>query len=418
MVHRIFGWLGGTLEVRLVGISGERFINLCRNRGMSLWQIQKVKGKIYFCIRLKDFYKLRPIARKCKVRLLVVGRHGLPFLLDSMKKRSSFWLGILAFSSLMILYSTRIWSISVEGQSYHSRESIVKYLATLQVYGGMASKDLHCSDIEEKIRKKYQDVGWANVEQKGSRLYVHIREVTLVEQNKKQKKRHLIAGDSGVVVSVVARRGKARVKAGKKVKKGAVLISGGIAIRGDGDELLEKRYVQAEGDVVLRSREKYDDSLNMRYEKTVYTGRTRTVYTVSLGEKRFFFYNPRKHLESYEKYDIIRNSGLLCPFLGYFCPVRYDGKTFRELEKRDGVYTSSQAKEYLMDRYQYYLEKKKKAGYVLKKSTVSFRKEQGQYRLSGGLQFEKKQDTYRAIKKKNKKYDKDKKTDGSNGNNH
>ncbi|MCI8338288.1 MAG: sporulation protein YqfD [Lachnospiraceae bacterium] len=418
MVHRIFGWLGGTLEVCLTGISSERFINLCRNRGMVLWQIRSAKGKVFFCIRLKDFYRLRPIARKCRVRLLVVGRHGLPFILHSMRKRGSFWCGILAFCCLMVLYSTRIWGISVEGQSYHSKESIVKYLATIQVYGGMAAKDLRCSQIEEKLRKKYEDVGWANVEQKGSKLYVHVREVLLVEQKKKKKKRHLIAGDAGQVVSIVTRRGTAKVKAGKKVKKGAVLISGGVSIRGDGDELLERRYVQAEGDVVVRSKEEYSDSMNMRYEKTVYTGRSRTVYAISAGGKRFFFYNPRKHLESYEKYDIIRNSGLLCPFLAYFYPVRYDKKTLREIEKKDGVYTPSQAEEYLRERYDYYLEKKRAAGYVLKDSTVSFRKDQGNYRLSGTVQFEKKQDTYKAIKKKNKIFEKEKETDGSDGNNH
>lgn len=418
MVHRIFGWLGGTLEVCLTGIYGERFINLCRNRDMVLWQIRYVKGKIYFCIRLKDFYLLRPIARKCKVRLLVTGRHGLPFILDSMKKRSSFWVGVLAFSCLMLLYSTRIWGICVEGQSYHSEESIVKYLSKIQVYCGMASADLHCSEIEEKLRKKYEDVGWANVEQRGSRIYVHVREILLVDKKQKEHKRHLIAGEDGQVVSIVTRKGTARVKAGKKVKQGAILISGGVAIRGDGDELLQKKYVQAEGDVVLRSKETYDDSLNMRYEKTVYTGRERKVYGLSVGGKSFFFYNPRKHLESYEKYDIIRDSGLLCPFLAHFYPVRYDIKTFRETEKEDGVYSSSQAKAYLMDRYSYYLEKRSAAGYVLKNSTVSFQKEQGQYRLSGTLQFEKKQDTYRAIAKKNKIYDKDKKTDGSNGDNH
>lgn len=417
MVHRIFGWLGGILEVYLTGISEERFINLCRNRGIVLWQIKKGKGGTLFCIRLKDFYQLRPIARKCRVRLLVIRRRGLPFILAAMKKRSSFWLGILVFSCLMVLYSTRIWGISVEGQSYHSQESIIKYLATIQVYGGMAAKDLRCSEIEEKLRKQYQDVGWANVEQKGSKLYVHLREVLLVDQKKKQQKRHLIAGESGQVVSIVTRRGTAKVKAGKKVKKGDILISGGVAIRGDGEELIEKRYVQAEGDVIIRSKESYEDYLNQRYEKTVYTGRTRTVYGIFVGNHRFFCYNPRKNLESYEKYDIIRDSGLICPFLAYCYPLRYDKKTFREMEKKDGVYTSSQGKEYLMERYEYYLKKKRDEGYVLKKSTVSFQKEQGSYRLRGSVQFEKKQNTYRTIHKKNIKYDKDKKTDGSNGNN-
>ena len=82
--------------------------------------------------------------------------------------------------------------------------------------------------------------------------------------------------------------------------------------------------------------------------------------------------------------------------------MRYDKKTLREIEKKDGVYTPSQAEEYLRDRYDYYLEKKRAAGYVLRDSAVSFRKDQGSYRLSGTVQFEKKQDTYKAIRKKKK----------------
>lgn len=414
MVHRIFGWMGGYLKVRIQGGHIERFVNLCRNRGIVLWQLYWEPGKeiLYFRIALRDFYKLRPMVRKCRVHPIVVERFGLPFFIGHMKKRASFCLGVALCFALVIFLSSRIWGISIEGQSYHTRESILEYLDSIDVYGGVAGNTLECSRLEEQIREKYNDIGWVSVERKGSKIFIRIKEILLVEEKKKAAKGHLIASESGRVVSIVTRRGTAKVRARDKVKKGKVLISGLVKIIGDNEVVVGKRYVHAEGTVVISSKEEYADSLSKTYQKKNYTGRTRSIYEWQFGETKFFCYNPLNNLETFEKYDIIREGGVVCPFLSTRVPLSCHVKTFREISYEKAKYSKVTAKKILQDRLAYYLQRKKEAGYELRKKKVSFEEKDGEYQYTGSLVFWKEQTDYRKIRKKSIR----KETDGNNGN--
>lgn len=402
MVHRIFGWIGGYLKVRIKGNNVERFVNLCRNRGIMLWQIylEPQKNVLYFRITLQDFYKLRPLARKCKVHPIVVKRYGLPFLIGHMKKRASFCVGVLLCFSLVIFLSTRIWGIFIEGQSYHTKESILEYLDSIDVYGGIAGEALECSQLEEQIRQKYNDIGWVSVERKGSKIFVRLKEVLLVDKEEKVKKGHLIAGENGTVVSIVTRKGTAKVRAKDTVKKGDVLISGVVKIYGDNQELVDKNYVHAEGTVVLEMTESYQDMLQKEYEKGVYTGRERSVHEWRFGETKFFCYNPLKNLETYQKYDIIRDGGIVCPFLSTRFPVSHYVKTFREIAYQKTEYSKADAEMILQERFAYYLSQMEAAGYQLKEHSVSLKAENGMYYYTGDVVFRKEQTDYRSIQKK------------------
>lgn len=417
MVHRIFGWLGGYVKVRMRGNSMERFVNLCRNRNILLWQLYWDKGKqnLYFRIALQDFYRLRPIARKCKVRLLVVRRYGLPFVIGKMGRHASFCFGVVFCFLLVIFLSSRIWGISVEGESYHTKESILRYLNSIDVYGGMPIKKLHCNSLEEKIRKKYNDIGWVSVEQKGSKIFIRVKEVLLVEKEKKQKKGHLIAQSDGSVVSIVTRRGTAKVKAGDKVKKGDILISGAVKIYGDNQELLEKDYVRAEGIVILEQSKDYHKTIGINYKEKVYTGRERKIYEWKVGTHNFFCYNPLNNLETYEKYDIIREGGQICPFVSLRFPVWCYVKTFREVEYRNAKYSKKEATAILQAQYKDYLSRQKEKAYQLKDESVMFEQERDGYSLKGEVVFWKEQKTYKEIKKKKIVY-KENSEDGNNGN--
>lgn len=417
MVHRIFGWIGGYLKVRIQGNNVERFVNLCRNRGIILWQLywDPKDNILYFRIALRDFYRLRPVARKCKVHPIVVKRYGLPFLIDQMKRRASLCLGIVLCFALVIFLSTRIWGISVEGQSYHTEESVMEYLDSIDVYGGMPGNALECSRLEEQIRRKYNDVGWCSVEKKGSKIFIRMKEVLLVSKEKKKKKGHLIAEEAGEVVSIVTRNGTAKVKAKDKVKKGKILISGVVDIFGDNQELVEKDFVHAEGNVVLSVKEHYKDSLAKRYEKKVYTGRERRVYELQVGESKFFYYNPLKNLETFEKYDIIREGGQLCPLLSLRFPAGSYVKTFREIRYQGAVYSEKEARRILKERLEYYLLQKKEEGYRLKRKGTTLETGGMAYQYQGNLVFLKEQEKYKKISSKNRN-DREKRTDGDNGN--
>lgn len=73
MIHRIMTWCAGYVLVRLPGAQAERFVNICRAKGIVWWGLrwQQDQRMVYGYLRRSDYYKLRPIAAKTGVFPLV-----------------------------------------------------------------------------------------------------------------------------------------------------------------------------------------------------------------------------------------------------------------------------------------------------------------------------------------------------------
>lgn len=418
MVHKILGWLFGYLCIRFRGEGMERFINLCHHHGINLWQIYPdPKGKeIYACISLKDYKQIRNIARKTKVWPRVAERHGAPFVWVSMKQRKSFFAGLVLFLGLVLFFSTRIWAIDVAGESYHTQESLLRYLRTQQVYSGMAGKQAVCSRIEEQMRKQYEDIGWVSVKKSGSKLYIQLQEVRLVEMETEKQPSHLVASCKGTVVQIVTRQGTAKVHQGDKVKKGAVLISGAVSIIGDNDTMLGKQYVEAQGDIMIENTKQYHDELPVKEKRKVYTGREKKIYQWNFGEKKFFLHNFLNHLERGQKYDIIREGGRFCDFLTAYFPMEYWVTTYRFTEIQEQVYEEAEATEILEKRLQNYLHQKQEQGNLLQQSNPVITRQGDRYICEDQIVWWKKQQKRREISDETIQREESKREqDGNNG---
>ncbi len=403
MVHKVAGWFKGYLLIRVTGYGSRRFVNLCRNHGIELWLIRydDSEDMLYCRIFLKDFYKLRPIARKCKVWAVVKERSGFPFVIEMMRQRLSFFVGVAIFIFLLMFLSSRIWGISIEGQSVHTRESLLKYLDSRNVYGGMAVRDVECSTIREELRHSFDDISWVSVELRGSRILIKLKEAQLVQENKEDKTpASLVAEDAGTVISIVTSRGTANVRAGDKIKKNKVLISGIDKITGDGDELVRKRRVRAEGKVVIESVKKYEDELLKRYSKKEYTGRKKYLYNIIVSGTNVFFYNPLNNLETYKKCDIIREGGQIFKDLSQRFPVYFWRQCFAEVKNTEADYTDKEAKGFLNERFKYYLDEQKKNGYKIIDARLFIEKSGGRYIAHSDVKVQKEQAVYRTLRKK------------------
>ncbi len=403
MVHKVAGWFKGYLLIRVTGYGSRRFVNLCRNHGIELWLIRydDSEDMLYCRIFLKDFYKLRPIARKCKVWAVVKERSGFPFVIEMMRQRLSFFVGVAVFIFLLMFLSSRIWGISIEGQSVHTRESLLKYLDSRNVYGGMAVRDVECSTIREELRHSFDDISWVSVELRGSRILIKLKEAQLVQENKEDKTpASLVAEDAGTVISIVTSRGTANVRAGDKIKKNKVLISGIDKITGDGDELVRKRRVRAEGKVVVESVKKYEDELLKRYSKKEYTGRKKYLYNIIVSGTNVFFYNPLNNLETYKKCDIIREGGQIFKDLSQRFPVYFWRQCFAEVKNTEADYTDKEAKGFLNERFKYYLDEQEKNGYKIIDARLFIEKSGGRYIAHSDVKVQKEQAVYRTLRKK------------------
>lgn len=414
MVHKVAGWFKGYLLIRVTGYGSRRFVNLCRNHGIELWLISyNDSEEVLYCrIFLKDFYRLRPIARKCRVWAVVKERSGFPFVLDMMRRRLSFFVGVGVFTCLLFFLSSRIWGISIEGQSLHTRESLLKYLDSRNVYGGMAASDVECNAIREDLRHSFEDISWVSVELRGSRILIKLKEAQLVQEKQEDETpANLVAEDAGTVVSIVTSRGTAKVRAGDKVKKNKVLISGIDKITGDNNEFIRKRRVRAEGKVVIESVKKYKDELLERYSKKEYTGREKYLYNIIVSDADVFFYNPLNNLETYQKYDIIREGGQIFKELSQRFPVYFWRQCFAEIKYTDATYSEKEAEELLNERFGYYLKEQEGNGYKVIDARLSVQKAGGRYIASSDVKVQKEQVVYNKLNNK-----KGMKKNGNNGN--
>lgn len=141
MLRRLKHWLLGYLTVHISGRSPERFINLCSNRRIYIWNIIRENENYKFNLTVKNYKKLMPIFRKTKLIPKIEKKHGLPFFINRYKKRKGFFLGLIICIILVYIMSLYIWDIEVLGGSKYTPEAILKFLSENNIKAGIKKKE-------------------------------------------------------------------------------------------------------------------------------------------------------------------------------------------------------------------------------------------------------------------------------------
>ena len=71
-MEKLFHFLRGYVKIRVWGYSPERFINLCGNRDILLWDIARHGAYYTMCISIRGFRQLKPITKKTKTRVAIL----------------------------------------------------------------------------------------------------------------------------------------------------------------------------------------------------------------------------------------------------------------------------------------------------------------------------------------------------------
>ena len=111
MLTSVLKFLKGYVVVHLSGYSPERFLNLCCHHKIVLWGLRSTGTEYEMCMSIAAFRKVRPLVRKTQTKVVILERHGLPFLLWKYRRRKLFAAG--AFFCIVLLYvmSLFIWNI-------------------------------------------------------------------------------------------------------------------------------------------------------------------------------------------------------------------------------------------------------------------------------------------------------------------
>ncbi len=378
---RLLKYLKGYLRIKVWGFSPERFMNLCSNKNILLWDIRQ-EGEIYFMyISLKGFYQLRGIVRKTGTRVAILERYGLPFLIPKLLRRKTFLLGLIMAVAFWILSASFIWDIELTGNYQITEDMFASFLKENQVHVGMRSADLDISELEKQIRRTFPQVTWTSAKLTGTKLLIEIKEndapiITLQEEDTGGS--DLVAEYDGVIVSMIVRSGVPMVNIGDTVAKGDVLVDGKVPIYNEDATVREYTYVTADADIVLEHTMPFAASIPLDYIEKEYTGRTKKSHYLRVGDREMKLPEEAPFLV----YDSVIKESRLLVLEKLSIPVFAGTYTHREYQNVEHIYSQEQAQELLCEKLTQFLATLEEKGIQIIDKDVKIDKNSGNWTLT------------------------------------
>lgn len=381
---QIIRYIRGYLTIRVWGFSPERFMNLCSNHNILLWDIVGHGNDYTMNISLQGFYRLRGIARKTGTRVVITNRYGLPFLSKRMWRRRIFLAGLAGSLAFWIWMSGFVWSVEIEGNYHITTDVFMDFLEENGTRAGMKKKQVDMEALEGEIRDQFQIVTWVSAQMKGTRLLIRVKENDLAyigkgtsQETETKEGMDLRAGEDGIVFSIVTRQGIPRVRAGMQVQKGDVLVEGAIPIYQDDGTVGKYEFCVADADVVLQYVVTEKERLSTKYQYKNYTGKQKKRYFLMLGEKKLQLPEGRK----FAYYDVLEERRELFRFGGYRLPVFVGCDTVREYYPEEKIYTREEVRKIFEEKLQKIIETFQEKGVQIIEKNVTINKTSKQWQL-------------------------------------
>lgn len=227
MIFKILlSYICGYVNISIEGYFIERFINICISKRILLWNTKREKSTyLQTNISIKDFKRIKDVAKKTKCRVTINRKKGLPFMLNRYRKRKIFVLALLIIMFSILATSRYIWNIEVFGNEKIETAEIIKQLNENGIVIGAEKSKIDRDEIIRKIRLKRDDIAWMSIDLNGTNAIIKIVENTekpeIIDKNDYC---NIVANKSGVITKINAKTGTPVVKIGDVVTKDTMLV--------------------------------------------------------------------------------------------------------------------------------------------------------------------------------------------------
>ncbi len=226
MLERAYHWLSGYVEFQVEG-DGARFFTVAAKRGMAFWGFTRAEGRAAARVRPGRYRALRPLCRRCGVRLRVRKRGGLPFRLRQLRKRPGLLAGAALAAGLFWFLSGFVWGVEFTGCERTPVNQLAQCARKNGVYLGVRKRELAPRSAANAILNDMPQLSWVSVNTGGCFVQVAVKEGTAKpEPEKSRELSNMVAAREGEVVHIEAQQGRPEVKLGQVVVKGQLLIAG------------------------------------------------------------------------------------------------------------------------------------------------------------------------------------------------
>ena len=334
----IFNYIIGYLRISIEGYYIERFINICKNNKIGIWNLKRDKEiNLKFNVGIRDFKEICKIAKKTRCKVKIERKKGLPFLLHRYKKRKIFVLLLIIIVALIMLSSNFVWNVEITEESNNVLENIEQDLKEAGLETGKLKSKINTKEIINKIRLEREDIAWMGIELKGTNAIVKV-----VKADKKpeiideEEYCNIVSDKEGIITKINAQSGTANVKVGDTIKQGDVLINGWMEGKYTGI-----RYVHAKGEIEAKV-------WHTKHKKILYntterreTGNVEEKYQIKFNNFKINLY---KTLSKFEIYDTIETENKFKIFSDFYLPISINKITNKEVEEVQKKYSLEEAK--------------------------------------------------------------------------
>ena len=334
----IFSYILGFLKISVKGYYIERFINICKNNKITIWNLKRKDNiELNLNVRIKEFKEICKIARKTGCKVKIKNKKGIPFLLHRYKKRKIFIIFLICIMLLIGLSSCFVWNVEIKEENGYELENIREDIEKAGLKVGIFKGKINTKEIINKIRLERKDVAWMGIELKGTNAIVK-----LVKSDEKpdiideDEYCNIISNKEGIITKISVQNGTANVKVGDTVSIGDILVNGWMEGKFTGI-----RYVHSLAEI--EAKVWYTESVKIPYNvtETKYTGNEEEKYGIKFNN---FQINFTKKYSKFKIYDTIETENKIKLFSDFYLPISIVKTTYKEQEKIEKTYSVEEAK--------------------------------------------------------------------------
>lgn len=242
-------FIKGYVQIEVKGSFCEKFLNLVIKKGIVIKNIYRVSvDKIYLTIYIKDFLKIKSVAKTSSCKIKIAKKIGAHFTFVKYRKRIILLSGIAICALLVYTMSNMIFTVEIYGNSTLKTEYIEQLLNKNGIRP-FVFNNIKGSDVAKSIMSKNENIAWIGIEVSGSKVVVEVVEKpNLPEVYDPEEQFNIIADADGIISYFQLKKGFSVVQMRDTVKKGQLLISGVTD-----SQTQDIRYLNPEADIKMIS---------------------------------------------------------------------------------------------------------------------------------------------------------------------
>lgn len=368
----IFNYIIGYIRISIEGYYIERFINICGNEKITIWNLKRNKNvKLELNIGIKDLKKVAKIAKQTKCKIKIIKKKGLPFLFNRYRKRKLFFVFLLVIIIGLGISSNFVWNIQIVEEDKESIENLYQDVVESGLEIGKMKSKINTKDIINKVRLKRNDIAWMGIELKGTNAIVKVVKATakpeIVDDNEYC---NIVSDKQGIITKINAQNGTIAVKVGDTVNVGTTLINGWMEGKYTG-----LRYVHAKGEIQAKVWHTKNKKILYNATEKTETGNIENKYQIKINN---FEINLSKRLSKFKIYDTIVLENKFKIFSDFYLPISLVKITNKEIKEEQKNYNVEQAKDLGIEQLQEELDKEiEDKSKVVNKIINTYEKEDG-----------------------------------------